>query len=226
MKRLSLAGLSVNQKLAALAVVLGAVAVFGAPSGGSPMGDREFAINPRELAVMVAGEVDHVTAEELAGWILAGRSDYRLLDVRDAGAYAAYHVPTAESVPLAELPGYPLYRNEKVVLYSDGGIHSAQAWFLLKAQGFPGVYILLGGLDAWKDEVLFPALPAGAAAAEVAAFERRKQVAAFFGGTPRSGEEAVAPGAGGAMPTIEMPQVQMPAAAPVARPVKKKKEGC
>ena len=51
-----------------------------------------------------------------------------------------------------------LHRNERIVLYSGGGIHSAQGWFLLRAQGFPGSYILLGGLDAWMDETNDPLL--------------------------------------------------------------------
>jgi rhodanese-related sulfurtransferase len=44
------------------------------------------------------------------------------------------HIPTAELVELRDLHDYPLYHNEKIVLYSDGGIHSAQAWFLLRAE--------------------------------------------------------------------------------------------
>lgn len=217
MSRFALASLTLKQKLAAVAVALGALAVFGDPYGGGTV-----QVDTRELALMVEEEVDHVTAGELADWILAGRTDYRLLDLRDADAYVAYHIPTAEPVAVAELLDYPLLRNEKIVLYSGGGIHSAQAWFLLKAHRFAGVYMLLGGLEAWKEEVLFPALPADAAAEARADFERRREAAAFFGGAPRSGAEE-APAAVEA----ELPQVAMPAAPPVARPVKKKKkEGC
>lgn len=217
MRGFSLASLTLHQKLAALAVLLGAVAVLGNPYGDA--GSVE--INTQELAAMVQGEVDHVTAEELAEWIIAGRTDYRLLDLRDEADYAAYHIPTAEPVAITELADYPLYRNEKIVLYSGGGIHSAQAWFLLRARGFPGVYMLLGGLTAWKEDVLFPALPAGATPEQVADFQRREAVATFFGGSPRT--------AGGEEETldVEMPQVEMPAVVPVARPAqKKRKEGC
>ena len=38
-----------------------------------------------------------------------------------------------------------------------GGIAAA---LRLRAKGYRGVYMLLGGLDAWMDEVLFPAPPA------------------------------------------------------------------
>ena len=149
--------LTLNQKLAALAFVLGAVALFAQPHRGPFV-----KLDGRELALVVEQEVDHVTAPELAAWIVEGRADYRLIDLRSAAEYAAYHIPTAENVPLSDLVDYPLLRTEKVVLYSEGGIHSAQAWMLLRAQGHESAYMVLGGLDAWKDEVLYPALPADA----------------------------------------------------------------
>lgn len=139
---------SLQSKLALATFVLGAVAVFGDPYGGGAV-----TIHPRELAAIVEGEVDHVDVGELSGWILQGRSDYRLIDLRTPEAYAAGHIPMAENVPLTSLPDWGLERNEKIVLYSDGGIHSAQAWFLLKAEGYGGACILRGGLDEWKDRV-------------------------------------------------------------------------
>ena len=207
----------INQKLAFLALALGALALLGAPSPGGAV-----TINTRELADIVESEVDHVTVEDLADWIVQDRADYRLLDVRDPESYAAYHIPTAESVELRDLHDYPLYHNEKIVLYSDGGIHSAQAWFLLRAEGFAGAYILLGGLNAWKDAILFPELPVDATPGEVASFERRRAVSELFGGKPRTG------GGGTASPSdIPLPKVKPPAAVAAPRARKKHhKEGC
>ena len=62
---------------------------------------------------------------------MAGRSDYRLIDLRGERDYSAYHIPTAENVTLTALPESALLANEKIVLYSDGGIHASQAWMLL-----------------------------------------------------------------------------------------------
>ena len=61
-------------------------------------------IDLKELATIIDDEGDHVTAGELAGWIVEGRSDYRLIDLRSEPEYAAYHVPTAENVTLTALP--------------------------------------------------------------------------------------------------------------------------
>ena len=113
-----------SHKLALLAIVLGIVALLGEPQAGGSV-----RLNTQELAYIVEGKIDHVDVEELADWIVQGRSDYRLIDVRADEDYASYHIPTAENVRLVEFGDYPLYRNEKIVLYSDGGIHAAQAWF-------------------------------------------------------------------------------------------------
>lgn len=219
---LSISRWSLKSKLALAAFALGALAVFGDPGGGGAV-----TLHPRELAAMVQKEVDHVSVQELAGWILQGRSDYRLIDLRDPQAYATYHIPPAENIPITDLPGDTLARNEKIVLYSDGGIHSAQAWFLLEAQGYRGVYILRGGLDEWNDQILYPTLSANATPEQIAAFEKDRQVSAFFGGTPRLGgtaQESAVPLP--AAPAVTAPKVQAPSAPAAAAPKKKKKEGC
>jgi uncharacterized protein len=220
MSAFALSSWSLEKKLAAAALLLGAVAVVGNPYRGTGV----VSLDTRELAAIVQGEVDHVTPGELADWIVQGRNDYRLIDLRDEAAYAAYHVPTAERAPITALTDYPLQRNEKIVLYSDGGIHAAQAWFLLKAEGYSGAITLLGGLDGWKEEVLFPEAPADPTPEQSAAFARAREVSAFFGGTPRA-----AGADGSAVAAPELPAVAMPApqAAPVAVAVRKKrKEGC
>ena len=207
----------INRVLAIVALVLGLLAIFGDPYQGHVV-----QIDTKELASIVEGEVDHVTVQELADWIIQGDAEYRLLDLRDAAEFAEYHIPTAEHVSLGELVDYPLSRNEKIVLYSGGGIHSAQAWMLLQANRYRGSYMLLGGLAAWKDEVLFPAFPEDAGPELAAEIERASYVSEFFGGTPRhgvadAGEEIAAP----------MPEVEMPAQPIVPKRTKKKaKEGC
>ncbi|NJL28329.1 MAG: rhodanese-like domain-containing protein, partial [Thermoanaerobaculia bacterium] len=146
--------MSKEKVLAIVALALGGLAVFGDPYGGGRV-----SVDTQELATIVEREVDHVSPAELADWIVAQRADYRLIDLRTPAEYAEYHVPGAENAAITELADHGLARNEKIVLYSEGGIHSAQAWFLLRAKGYKGVYILLGGLEAWKDDVLFPAAP-------------------------------------------------------------------
>jgi rhodanese-related sulfurtransferase len=216
-----LSKLSLNQELGVLALALGAVAVFANVAPGHTV-----KVDAKELLTGVARAEDHVTPAALAAWIVEGRSDYRLVDVRDEKAFAEYHIPTAENVPLATVLDGALGRTDKIVLYGDGGIHAAQAWMVLKGRGFTQVYTLLEGLDAWKDEVLFPLMPQSPSPVEQARFDRAVQVAKFFGGQPRA---AAAPGA---QPMALPTQATAPAVAPPTLPAgarggpRKKREGC
>ncbi len=231
MSLLRLARLSRNQKLALLAVALGLGAlVLGGPQPG------RIVLDERELAAIVEGELDHVTPDELADWIVAGRQDYRLIDLRTAAEFAEYHIPQAENVAITALVDSDLARNEKIVLYSAEGIHSAQAWFLLKAKKFPAVYILLGGLKQWTEQVVFPEAPGESAGpVERIAFAKAAERAKFFGGASRaaaasgSSTASAAPGgvgaSGASAPTLPK-VVPPPAPAPGGAAAKKKKEGC
>lgn len=215
-----LSSLSLRQRLALVALGLGLLALPAEPYRGPVT-----TFDARELALIVQKEADHVEPQELAAWIVEGRSDYRLIDLREAAAFEAYHIPTAENRPLVDLPGEGLLRSDKIVLYSEGGIHAAQAWMLLRAQGYGGVYALRGGLEGWKDEVLFPALADDATPAQRARFERAEALARFFGGQPRTGL-AESDGSAPALPKLEMPSAPAGGAAPAAAHKPKKKEGC
>jgi rhodanese-related sulfurtransferase len=219
------ARLSLSGRLALLAGLLGAGALLiGEPGSGSRV-----TLDTQELASMVDGEVDHVTPEELADWLIAGRSDYRLIDLRSAADYAVYHIPTAEQMAVADLPGAELPRDEKLVLYSAEGLHSAQAWFLLEAKQYPAVYILLGGLKAWQEHVVFPEAPGpNAAPAERVAFAKAVEVAKYFGGGPRAAGPGGAALAVTAAPTLPatIGTAPMLPKSPGGAAAKKKKEGC
>ena len=219
--------LTLNQKLALAAVALGALALFAAPYPGSKV-----TLDARELALVVGTEADHVEAPELAAWIIENRADYRLVDLRTESEFATYSIPTAVNIPVSVLPEAGLGRQEKIVLYSEGGIHSAQAWMLLRAQGYKSVYMLKGGLDEWKDRVVFPVVADNPTPAERARDERVKSISAYFGGQPRSAAAqaagpaampGVAAAAAPAPPRVVAPPSPGGGAKP---PAKKKKEGC
>lgn len=210
--------LSMNKKLALVALVLGFLALFlGNPYRGSKMN-----IDAKELALIVGKEVDHVKAEDLADWIIQGKVDFRIIDTRSEKEYGEYHIPEAENIPVAELDKADLLKNEKIILYSEGGIHSAQAWMILKAKGYKGVYILFGGLDEWNEKVLFPKIPENPTPEQLSSFEKMKEVSKFFGGTPQTGTAEVKE-----TPKVQTPKLESPSGttSPTAQP-KKKKEGC
>jgi rhodanese-related sulfurtransferase len=218
--------LTLNQTLAAAALLLGTVALAASPYPGSKV-----TLDAKELALVVGTEADRIEATELAAWIIASRADYRLIDLRSQATFDAYHIPTAVNIPMSALTDAGFGRQEKLVIYSDGGILSAQAWMLLRAQGYRSVYMVEGGLEDWKDRVLFPVLADNATPAERARDDRARAVSAFFGGQPRS---AAALAVGAAPPGVmassmpAMPKVVAPPSPPGGgKPAaKKRKEGC
>ncbi|MCB0717557.1 MAG: rhodanese-like domain-containing protein [Bacteroidetes bacterium] len=210
-------GSALNRFLAIAAVVLGLVSL-----AGTTQSNEKVTIDARELALIVENEVDHVTVQKLADDLIRGETNFRLLDLQTPEDFAAYHLPGAENVQLNDLAEYPIQRNERIVLYSGGGIHSAQAWFLLKARGYKAVYMVLGGLSSWKEEVLYPTLAADATPEQVAGFAEVEQVAKHFGGAARRGGAA----AGSVDTALPTPPVIAPTAPVIQRPTKRAREGC
>ncbi len=202
---------------------LGLVALFA----GSPYRNAFARVDTKQLALDAGNAADQVAVTELADWIVEGRNDYLLVDVREAAAFATYHIPGALNIPLATLTADFARRNERIVFYSDGGLHSAQAWFLLRSLGFPAARMLSGGLEEWKNSVLYPLAPAaGAAPRDQIDFAKRTAVARYFGGAPRgAGNETVSPAAP-ALPQLKLTVPATPATDTPQPVKKKKKEGC
>ena len=142
----------IERALAIAAIVGGALAVVA----GSPTRATRGSVDVTELARIVEHEEDHVTAVELARWIRDDKPRLRVLDVRADSEFADFHIPGARRVPLAEIARMPLDSSATYVLYSEGGTHAAQGWFLLRARGVKNVFFLRGGLYEWLEEVMNP----------------------------------------------------------------------
>ena len=174
---------TVKQALAGTAAVLAIVAA-ATPSVSAAVGaaaGSAAAVDASALAAEIEHEDDHVTALELAQWIRERKPGLRVLDIRSDSEFRAYHIPSAERMPLTALATLAPTGGQTLVLYSEGGAHAAQGWVLLRANGHRNVYFLRGGLLDWMDDVMSPALPADTSRARIAALSR------YFGGVPRAG---------------------------------------
>jgi rhodanese-related sulfurtransferase len=204
---------------------LGFIALFA----GSPYREAKATVDTKQLALEAGTAADQVSAEQLADWLIAGRNDFRIVDVRDAAAFASYHLPDAINVPLTAFTADLAGRTERVIICSDGDLRAAQAWFLLRSLGYRAVYVLSGGLTAWKDAILFPQAPtAGAPARDQIDFARREAVAKYFGGAPRanSGSSSSTPQAAPETPKLTPPPPLPPADGAAPTTARKKREGC
>ena len=193
------------------------------------------------LAKTVADEQDHVTVAELSDWIIKDRRDFTLLDIRDKTDFDAGHIEGARHVPLAGLmseasvDALPVGR--KVVVYSNGTAHAAQATLLLRLIE-RDAYALLGGYNHWQAYLNDPQA-AGAAEMDPARRARYQAVACRFEGdyvaaaglaakvaaAPPSGAASAQPAAAGGDALglglglgLGTPEVQPTAAPPTGAP--------
>ena len=103
-----------------------------------------------ELTLKVTGRVVReaaylVDAAELAGSLML------LIDIRDAAAYAAGHLPGAVNlaVSTADVWFDLLPKDTRIVLYDQDGETAGELAELMLPMGFLRVEVLTGGLDEW-----------------------------------------------------------------------------
>ena len=136
------------------------------------------------LAKTIAAEQDHVTVAELSDWIIKDKRDFELVDIREAADFAAGHIEHARHAPLSTLVSdaslASLPPGRKVVLYSNGTAHAAQAALLLRLVDREA-YALLGGFNYWQAYLNDPD-SAGVAQMDAAERARYQAVACFFAG--------------------------------------------
>jgi len=92
-----------------------------------------------------------ITASDLARRLGTDPAPF-VLDVRNPDEHAAWSIPTAVNIPLAELAGRlgELPDGEELVVHCAAGARSAQAAALLVDAGYP-VAELAGGMGAWAE---------------------------------------------------------------------------
>jgi rhodanese-related sulfurtransferase len=201
-----------------LALVLALAATIARGTGAGPM-------NAPALVETIVEEKDHVTAGELARWIIEKRQDYQLIDIRQPWQFDDYHIPTAVNIPLAQLFREDnlkkLSREKKIVVYGLGAGHSAETQLLLSLKGY-NAYSVKEGITAWWDEVMTP-LSLRSETQSPAGYQQAKQLRERFLGTFPTGAAATAP----STPVPELPAPEQgPAATPPAGGKLKLGRGC
>lgn len=178
-------------------ILAGAAIAFGiaAAAAGEPArsGAR---IDLNAIAADVENEADHVDAITLAESIRGQRPGLRVIDLRSTAEFDELSIPTAEHMSVAEAAALEVPRATPIVLYSEGGTHAAQVWFMLRARGYTDVRFLREGMYEWAARVMSPMLPVDPTPAELAEYNRVADLSRYFGGVPRRDmpRDALAPG--------------------------------
>lgn len=213
--------LSTSKRLALIAALLGIAALLI----GNPVNKNKISVNAKELALTTVGNNDKISVTELAEWLIEGKADFTLVDLRDEKSFNEYSIPGAINIQIENLLDSDLMRSEKIILYGQDDIVSAQAWFILKSANYKYVYILKGGLNEWKEKILYPKLAENASSEEKAEFEKVKQISLHFGGSPQIVSGTTTLSVIQNVQTPSIPKISPPAGNLKSAP-KKKREGC
>ena len=212
------ADLPPRKRIGILAIILGIAAAFI----GNPSNTTITSVNIKEIALKSEKDVNRVTVNDLASWIIKGNMDYRLVDLRNESEYNEYNIPTSENISTGSLVNSDLKRNGRIILYSNDDIVASQAWFILKSSEFKSVYILKGGLEVWKNEVIFPVCKCvdNPDQGQKHIHTEKEEIAKFFGGQLESS-------ANNAIVKKDTPKLKAPAKVTLKRTrTKKAREGC
>lgn len=89
---------------------------------------------------------------------LINRRDALVLDVRDAGEYAAGHITNARHIPESQLSErmkeLAKYKSRPIIVSCRSGARSTAVTGALRKQGFEEAVALRGGVQAWEQASL------------------------------------------------------------------------
>jgi len=96
-----------------------------------------------------------VSVTEASRLAQANPEKVRILDVREPHEVAICSVDGAESIPMQEIPARlaSLPRDRHLLVLCHHGGRSLRVCQYLRAQGFPAVTNITGGIDAWAREI-------------------------------------------------------------------------
>lgn len=147
-----------------------------------------------EVAQAAARQDDRVSVDELATWLIEGRADFKLIDVRMPADADSGKIAEAENIPLAELVTAEviarLPNDRKVIVYSNGSENAAKAAVMLRLSGI-NAHLLTGGYNAWHEKVLNPDISSEALDGEARQISQQRAFACnFVGERCASGEQS------------------------------------
>ena len=91
--------------------------------------------------------------------LTAAEEEFVLVDIRNPQNFLASHIDNAVNIPFQKILdkewyGFFLDTTIKKVLYCDLDIYSAEAMMLLHQLGCTNIYVLEGGMNFWKSDML------------------------------------------------------------------------
>ncbi len=146
---------------------------------------NESDVSLADVAYSAARQNDRVGVEELAGWLVEGRGDFKLVDVRSPLDFDKGSIAGAENIPIAELVSSDVLErlpaDRMVLVYSNGSENAAKAAVMLRLSGLDA-NLLTGGYNAWQARILNPDISASALDGESLQVTKQRAYSCYFVG--------------------------------------------
>ncbi|RJP58785.1 MAG: rhodanese-like domain-containing protein [Deltaproteobacteria bacterium] len=147
----------------------------------------KYRFDPEAIARTIIEGTDQIDPKTLSEWIIEGRRDFILIDIRSEKEYEKGKIKGAENIPLQKLITKStieeLPKDKIIVIYSNGSSHASQAWLVMKTAGIDA-YILEGGFNYWSSFILNPAqCSINASDDEILKYRSQVAVSNYFGGS-------------------------------------------
>ncbi|MBT33653.1 MAG: hypothetical protein CMO01_28655 [Thalassobius sp.] len=144
-------------------------------------------LNERELLQEMLLETNYISVDELAQLLISGDPSVQLIDVRPISEFKD-PLPRAINIPIdsifSENYAYMFDQNiMKNIIYGLDDETATQVWMITKQLGYANNYLLKGGLQAWKKDILDPQYPKQTASQdEFDLYQKRMAARQFFTG--------------------------------------------
>lgn len=163
------------------AMLLSIVVVSIAACGMS--NESDFSLT--DIAQAAARQDDRESVEDLANWLIEGRGDFKLIDVRTSEDFASGSIADAENIPIAQIVTQDvlmrLPTDRMVIVYSNGSENAAKAAVLLRLSGIDA-HLLAGGYNAWHQRILNPDISADELDGETLQISAQRALSCYFVG--------------------------------------------
>ena len=156
------------------------------------LGCGEEEVRPSQLLTELSGKQRFASTDQLAGWLIDKDPGLLLVDVRTPEEFAAFSLPGAINIPLANMLS-PVEQAkldcEKhfLVFFSNGTVLAEKAWMINRRNGCTNSRVLFGGLNEWTATILNPREPLVTAPGEEwDLYQLRKAASLYFAGGSKS----------------------------------------
>jgi rhodanese-related sulfurtransferase len=169
----------VNKSLRAVLILVSVASIAACGSSTEPQASLI------DVAQAAARQDDRESVEDVAGWIVEGRSDFKLIDVRSPEDFESGSIGDAENIPIAQIASQDVLQrlptDRMVIVYSNGSENAAKAMVLLRMSGIDA-HVMTGGYNAWHARILNPDIPADEVDGENLQVTEQRALSCYFVG--------------------------------------------